>query len=325
MRIRSMKPEYWSSPDVSHMSLATRLVFPGLWSLADDEGRFLADARWIRSQIFPMDEHVGEDSVIIHGGLSEDSVSIHGVLTELSNGGQITLYRAGRDHRLYGQVVNWAHQRINRPTRSRIPPLTSDDEIETDPFSESSVSPHGALTEDSLQEQGNKGTGDRGGVEGMIRRPTSRSSMTQRPLTRSPAPPRRPNAAADSPTAGSPSAPTQTLPPRHPSTPHGSATSSTASATTGLPSPAPKAPSSTGMPPGATGFADPGMSEAPSAEATAPTGTRSWPTPRPTTTRWGSHERPGSYRRPRQGRRLLPRHGVPARRDSRQGRRLRHP
>ncbi|MDU4679062.1 MAG: hypothetical protein E6Y21_00745 [Cutibacterium avidum] len=162
MRIRSMKPEYWSSPDVSHMSLATRLVFPGLWSLADDEGRFLADARWIRSQIFPMDEHVGEDSVIIHGGLSEDSVSIHGVLTELSNGGQITLYRAGRDHRLYGQVVNWAHQRINRPTRSRIPPLTSDDEIETDPFSESSVSPHGALTEDSLQEQGNKGTREQG-------------------------------------------------------------------------------------------------------------------------------------------------------------------
>jgi hypothetical protein len=149
MRIRSIKPEFWGSPDVADMSLATRLVFIGLWSLADDEGRFLADPRWIRSELFPLDEHHGDDSVIIHGGLTEASVSLHDALTQLSNGGQIVLFR-GENGRIYGEVVHWSHQKINRPSKSKIPAPTRENTILT----EGSVNTHGGLTEDSSPDQG---------------------------------------------------------------------------------------------------------------------------------------------------------------------------
>ncbi|WP_130865833.1 hypothetical protein [Acidipropionibacterium timonense] len=161
MRIRTIKPEFWSSEDMAVLPFVHRLVFVGLWSMADDEGRLSADPRLIRSQLFPLDDHIGEDSVRYHGGLTEDSVSIHDILTDLSRGGQITLYR-GPGKRIYCQVDNFArHQKINRPTPSKIPAPTTANTILT----EDSVSPHGVVTEDSPPEQGTgnreQGTGNR--------------------------------------------------------------------------------------------------------------------------------------------------------------------
>ena len=38
MRIRTVKPEFWRSEDVSRLPVADRLLFIGLWSYVDDNG-----------------------------------------------------------------------------------------------------------------------------------------------------------------------------------------------------------------------------------------------------------------------------------------------
>ena len=173
MRIRTIKPEFWSSEDLAALDYFDRLVFIGLWSMADDEGRLQGDARLIRSQLFPIDDHIGESSVRTHGALTEDSLSIHDTLMHLSNGGQITLYE-GCNGRTYIQVTNFTeHQRINRPTASKDPAPTRENTMTHGALTEDSVRTHGALTEDSSLEQGTgnreQGTGVpslRSGVQG---------------------------------------------------------------------------------------------------------------------------------------------------------------
>lgn len=147
MRIRSIKPEFWRSADTAALDMFTRLLFIGLWNYVDDNGVGDDDVSLIRSDLFPRDP-LGE----------ELSLRIHGGLTELSRRAQITRYLDTKTGRRYLYVTNWHHQKINRPSRSNKPLPTSED-IE---FTEDSVSPHGALTDDSLPDLGIKGSRDLG-------------------------------------------------------------------------------------------------------------------------------------------------------------------
>ena len=38
MRIRSIKPEFWTSDDIADLTIEDRLLFIGLWSYVDDNG-----------------------------------------------------------------------------------------------------------------------------------------------------------------------------------------------------------------------------------------------------------------------------------------------
>ena len=80
-RIRSVKPEIWLSPQVMELSRDARLLFVGLITQADDEGR--------RQQ-----QRVD---------------------------GTIPLYEAPGHGSLYQLLTFNAHQKINRPTASRFP------------------------------------------------------------------------------------------------------------------------------------------------------------------------------------------------------------
>ena len=114
MRIRSIKPEFWRSPDVSCLAIEDRLLFIGLWSYVDDNG-------------------VGEDRVsIVAADLFADDLErdpsdtfarVSRGLANLAAAGRIIRYTvAGRD---YLEVANWSkHQRIDRPGKARMP--TSD-------------------------------------------------------------------------------------------------------------------------------------------------------------------------------------------------------
>ena len=55
-RIRSLKPELWLSPQVMNLSHSARLMFVGLITQADDDGRGLADVRRLKAAIFPGDD-----------------------------------------------------------------------------------------------------------------------------------------------------------------------------------------------------------------------------------------------------------------------------
>ena len=161
-RIRSIKPEFWSSESITNLSREARLVYIGLWCFADDEGRFRAQLGVLAGQLFPEDddgrEVVERALAELTGALTESSRRPHGGLTEASLRAQsrpmVELY-VGPDGHHYGQIVAWAkHQRINRPTPSSLPGPEDRGSRPDKLIRESSRSPHGGLTEDSVSPHG---------------------------------------------------------------------------------------------------------------------------------------------------------------------------
>lgn len=105
-RIRTIKPEFPQSESVGKVSREARLLFVLLWTIADDEGRTRAASRMLASLLYPYDE---------------DAPSlIEGWLEELERENCIVRYVV--EGSTYLQVNNWLkHQKIDRPTKSRLP------------------------------------------------------------------------------------------------------------------------------------------------------------------------------------------------------------
>lgn len=159
-RIRSIKPNFFKSEDVSALPLRARLTWIGLWTQCDDHGRYKDSVRLIKGDLWPLDDVSLRDI--------EEDLSI---LEE-----QRRLVRYEVDGKRYLAVVNWhAHQAINRPGKPKHPappaPLGStdpDDENHCDVCAKpgtgtlvkSSPTAHAPLTEPSLQEgKGEEGKG----------------------------------------------------------------------------------------------------------------------------------------------------------------------
>ena len=64
VRIRTIKPEYWQSRTISKLSMPARLLFVGLWNLADDRGVGLLEPAWIRSELFRFDADLTDREVL---------------------------------------------------------------------------------------------------------------------------------------------------------------------------------------------------------------------------------------------------------------------
>jgi len=136
VRIRTVKPELWQDEDLAEVSEPTLILAIGLLNHADDEGYFRANPALIKAAIFP---------------LREPSVSIHGMLTELSNIDYVRLFE-GANGKQYGQICGFMrHQKINRPSPSKIKPLDDGTEL--------SVNDHGELTHGREQGTGNREQG----------------------------------------------------------------------------------------------------------------------------------------------------------------------
>ncbi len=148
MRIRSIRPEFWSSEDIARLDWHHRLVYIGLWSYVDDNGVGRDVERLIVSALFPLD-----------ASLTEASVRTHGALKALDVGGQITRYTV--DGRPYLHITAFStHQVISRPSRGRYPLPTSENAVTHRDLSEPSVSPHAnALIGEG--EKGRRGEGEK--------------------------------------------------------------------------------------------------------------------------------------------------------------------
>lgn len=100
-RIRTIKPEFWTSEQVADCSLTARLLFIGIWNFSDDHGVHPASIRRLKMELFPSDS------------ISDDEIEalIHELLTaKLLNAYQVN----GKG---YWQVTGWAkHQKIEKPT-----------------------------------------------------------------------------------------------------------------------------------------------------------------------------------------------------------------
>lgn len=100
-RIRTIKPEFWTSEQVVTCSPLARLLFVGLWTFADDNGIHPAAVRRLKMEVFPADTF--------------DDATITGLLAELVNAGLVREYDA--DGERFWIVTGWhRHQRIDRPT-----------------------------------------------------------------------------------------------------------------------------------------------------------------------------------------------------------------
>ena len=105
MRIRTIKPEFWTHEGLCGLPEFSRLMAIALLNWADDEGYFFANPAILRGSLFPFDD---------------DSTKVRRSLDDLSSVGWIKL---GTDSqgRLVGRVLNFRkHQRIDRPKRSEI-------------------------------------------------------------------------------------------------------------------------------------------------------------------------------------------------------------
>ena len=106
-RKRMIDPNIWQSEDFSKLSTLAKLVFIGLFSLADDEGRGRCNPVYIKSTLFPYEE-----------GLR--SADIDKTLSEISSNMSVIFYSC--DGSNYYSLYNWnTWQKIDKPTDSKIP------------------------------------------------------------------------------------------------------------------------------------------------------------------------------------------------------------
>lgn len=105
MRIRSLKPEFWSHPVTGRQAPEVQAVLIGLLNYADDEGYFWADPAAVRSALRPFDE---------------DSTNVRRTLARAQEIGFVEVSQHP-SHGLIGRLPTFAeHQRIDRPSPSKI-------------------------------------------------------------------------------------------------------------------------------------------------------------------------------------------------------------
>lgn len=104
-RIRSIKPEFWTSEQVMECSPNARLLFIGLWNFCDDHGRHPASVKQLKALVFPADDFSAED--------------VRRMLDELAANGLLSFYTV--DGKEYFLITGWHHQRIDRPQAAKYP------------------------------------------------------------------------------------------------------------------------------------------------------------------------------------------------------------
>ncbi len=112
-RIRTVKPYIWSDEAIGRVSRDARLLFVGMVTQADDDGRLVATASALIGAIYPYDD------------LS--SKQVERWRDELQQAGLVVLYQVGRA--VYASLVGFSkHQRIQKRQPSSLPAPPPDDD-----------------------------------------------------------------------------------------------------------------------------------------------------------------------------------------------------
>lgn len=107
-RIRTIKPDFFSSDDVAALPIPVRLMWIGLWTYVDDHGRGKDNVRLIKAHCWPLDDEMHDSDV-------------EKQLVTLGDCGRILRY-VHEDLR-YFVIMNWhKHQSINRVSLPKCPP-----------------------------------------------------------------------------------------------------------------------------------------------------------------------------------------------------------
>jgi hypothetical protein len=116
-RIRSSKPEWWRKAKWCALPRDVRSTYKGIWEvMADDEGRFQADVRLIKGDVWPFDNDITMKKIEKWLG------QLAGVIVTVGRKRlpAIVLYEV--DGARYGFMPGFVkHQKISHPTPSRLP------------------------------------------------------------------------------------------------------------------------------------------------------------------------------------------------------------
>jgi hypothetical protein len=108
-RIRTIKPEFFTSSDITSLTPLSRLFYVSLWCEADREGRLKWDLKTLRVRYLP-----------------EDDCSIIDLSNELVEAGLVVIYEV--DGKQYAEIPSFkSHQVINnRESQSTLPSRVKD-------------------------------------------------------------------------------------------------------------------------------------------------------------------------------------------------------
>jgi len=99
-RIRTIKPEFWTSEKVVECSPTARLMFVGLWNFADDGGVLPDSWKRIKMQVFPGDSFSQGD--------------IESMVDELLSNGLLNRFYV--EDQAFLLIKGWNHQKIDKPS-----------------------------------------------------------------------------------------------------------------------------------------------------------------------------------------------------------------
>lgn len=135
-RIRTIKPEFWTSEQIVSVSRDARLLFIGIWNFCDDGGNHPASYITVKANVLPIDD------------ISIDE--IRRLIDELLASNLLATYE--HSGKSYWHVTGWHHQKIDKPT-FKYPEYSSSSRILVEPSS----SPRRILPEPSPPEGIGKG------------------------------------------------------------------------------------------------------------------------------------------------------------------------
>lgn len=99
-RIRTIKPEFFTSEQIVECSTIARLLFVGMWVFSDDGGVHPASAKRLKMEVFPADDITSEE--------------VAKLVQEMIDAGLVELYEV--DGESFWRVKGWHHQKIENPT-----------------------------------------------------------------------------------------------------------------------------------------------------------------------------------------------------------------
>jgi hypothetical protein len=106
MRIRTIKPEFWTDAKIGKISRDARLLFIGLWSVCDDYGVCQSNFEFLKGQLFSYDKI--------------SSKKFQKWISELLSQNLILPFEANGDKYFYIKHFK-KHQVINKPSKFRNP------------------------------------------------------------------------------------------------------------------------------------------------------------------------------------------------------------
>jgi hypothetical protein len=105
MRIRTIKPEFWSDEKTGKLSMQAALLFLAMLNCADDKGRLRGSPALLKAQAFPY----------------RPEIDIEAALAELLSVRLVRPYKSGGQ--TYLEVINFLkHQVINKPSKKTLMP-----------------------------------------------------------------------------------------------------------------------------------------------------------------------------------------------------------